>query len=242
MNYQREFTAQSTASNRYNPYTNIHKGLRAFMADTLITVGQTDGQDAEQVEAASAAVRSLLVLCRAHLDQEDRFIHPALESCAPHSSVSCAEDHFEHLREFNQLELHLEHALLLTSVGAADAPQVWLSLYLHLNQFVAENYLHMQKEEQENMAVLWRHYSDEQLMALSKQLVASITPEEMALSMRWMLPNLNHHERLVMLGGLKAQAPAHVFNERMVAVKAVLNQRDWDKLVVGLSLNEREAA
>lgn len=242
MQYQQEFAAHSTASNRYNLYTNIHKGLRAFMADTLITVGQTDGHDAQQVEIANAAVRSLLMLCRAHLDHEDHFIHPVLEACAPHSSVRCAEEHFEHLREFNQLELHLEHALLLASVGAADAPQVWLGLYLHLNQFVADNYLHMQKEEQENMAVLWRHHSDEQLMALSKQLVASITPEEMALSMRWMLPNLNHRERVAMLGGLKAQAPALVFNERMVAVKAVLSQRDWDKLVNGLALSEQEAA
>ena len=242
MQYQQELAARSIASNRYNLYTNIHKGLRAFMADTLVTVGQTDGHDAQQVEIASNAVRSLLTLCRAHLDHEDHFIHPVLEACAPHSSVSCAEDHFEHLREFNQLELHLEHAQLLASVGAADAPQVWLSLYLHLNQFVADNYLHMQKEEQDNMAVLWRHHSDEQLMALSKQLVASITPDEMALSMRWMLPNLNHHERLAMLTGLKAQASAFVFAERMAAVKILLNHRDWDKLVTGLSLNEREAA
>lgn len=242
MLYQQELVAHLVASNRYNLYTNIHKGLRAFMADTLVTVGQTDGHDAQQVETAGTAVRSLLVLCRAHLNHEDHFIHPVLEACSPHSSTSCAEDHLEHLREFNQLELHLEHALLLASVGAADAPQVWLGLYLHLNQFVADNYLHMQKEEQDNMAVLWRHHSDEQLMALSKQLVASISPEEMALSMRWMLPNLNHHERLAMLGGLKAQAPAEVFNERMLAVKAILNPRDWDKLVAGLAHSEREAA
>ena len=242
MQYQQELAARTIASNRYNLYTNIHKGLRAFMADTLIIVGQTDGHDVQQVETASTALRSLLTMCRAHLQHEDQFIHPALEACTPHSSVSCAEDHLEHLREFNQLELHLEHALLLSSVGASDAPQVWLGLYLHLNQFVAENYLHMQKEEQDNMAVLWRHYSDEQLINLSKELVASIPPEEMALSMRWMLPNMSHQERLAMLGGLKAQAPRPVFNERMLAVKALLSEPDWEKLASGLALNEREAA
>ena len=43
MQYQQELAVRSIASNRYNLYTNIHKGLRAFMADTLVTVGQTDG-------------------------------------------------------------------------------------------------------------------------------------------------------------------------------------------------------
>lgn len=229
-------------NNRYNPYTNIHKGMRAFMADTLIKVGQTDGHDAGQVEEVSSALRSLLMLCRGHLTHEDEFIHPAMEKVEPEASAACAHDHLDHIASINQLELHLEQAQLFSSLGTADVSAVWLGLYLHLNQFVADNFLHMQAEEQENMAVLWRHYSDEQLLAISKALVASIAPDEMAVAMRWMLPNLNDGERIAMLGALQAQMPAPVFAERLGIVKALLSQRDWAKLVDALNLAEREAA
>jgi len=50
------------------------------MSDTLCKLGAADWADAEDAEAALAQLRNLLALCVVHLDDENRFVHPALEA------------------------------------------------------------------------------------------------------------------------------------------------------------------
>jgi hypothetical protein len=59
-------------NNRFNLYLHVHKGLRAFMADVLTTVGRIDALDAVEVTAGVAQVRALLDACRAHLFTDRR--------------------------------------------------------------------------------------------------------------------------------------------------------------------------
>lgn len=67
-------------------------------------------------------------------------------------------------------------------------------------------------------------------------LVASIAPPEMMQVMRWMLPQLNAPERLELLSGLRAGAPAPVFQAVMDQVQPQLSPREWGKLAQGLGL------
>jgi len=62
---------------RVDLYSTVHKGLRAFLADTQLAVGRADASDREEVDVALRQTRDLLELCRVHLDDENRFIHPA---------------------------------------------------------------------------------------------------------------------------------------------------------------------
>ncbi|MBV1790155.1 hypothetical protein KQ940_19030 [Marinobacterium sp. D7] len=56
---------------------------------------------------------------------------------------------------------------------------IW-SLQHHRNLaiFVAENLQHMHVEETLNACILWEQFSDEQILAIEKQLVESLTPDE----------------------------------------------------------------
>lgn len=217
--------------NRFNMYQGIHKGLRAFMADTLVRVGSTDYTDAQERQEAAAQLRSLLHLCAQHLAHENHFLHAAMEQRAPGSAAQCAREHVQHTAHIEALSACLDRAVRLQDAAQDGA---WLSLYHALSLFVADNYEHMLLEEREHNAVLWRHFSDEELIEIHDALLASIPGEEMALCFRWILPHLSHPERVAMLGGMRQGMPAEVFASQLDLARPLLNVRAWHKLQAAL--------
>ncbi len=218
---------QHEAAQRYDIYAVVHKGLRAFLGDTLAQVGRIDAFDAEDVARGAASVRALLDACRAHLHHEDRHLHPAMEARRPGSAARTADDHLEHGEAIEALE-HLVQAL--ESSAGAERQANCTRLYRQLSLFVAENLVHMQVEETHNMAVLWGAYTDAELLAIEQAIVASIPPERALQFMRWMLPYANHAERVALLTGMRAAAPVQAFQAVLAVVRAHLTDKEWAKL------------
>lgn len=215
-------------TNRYDIYAFIHKGLRAFMAHTLVRVGRLDANDADEVAEVGAEVQALLDVCRGHLGHENDFVHGAMQARAPGSADGIAGEHEEHLTAIEHL------AGLLAKVPGQ--PQAAQALYRALSAFVAENFEHMQREETAHNAVLWAHYSDEEILDIEHRIVASLTPEEAQLTMRWMLPHMTPAERAAMLGGMRQGAPAEAFDGVLSLIRPLLGGRDWRKLSLALGL------
>ncbi len=228
-------TAQTIAATtpRYDIYQPIHKGLRDFMGDTLSRVGRVDVTDAEDLAAALSQVEALLDFCAKHVQHENEFIHPAIRARQPAAASRTIEDHAEHLQTIDAL--HQE----TRAVYAADDAQrhvFALRLYRHLALFVAENLQHMHIEETANNAALWAHYTDDELMALHDRLVATINPADSMQTMRWMLPALTPQQRAAVVGGVKAGAPAGVFDAVLGVARPHLPAHDWAKLSRDLGL------
>lgn len=213
---------------RYDIYAFIHKGLRAFMAHTLVRAGRLDALDADEVAEAGAEVQALLAICRSHLQHENEFVHTAMQARAPGSAAAIAGEHEEHVQAIERLQ-----ALLAAVPGDPAAAQ---ALYRALSAFVAENFEHMQREESLHNAVLWAHYDDGELHALEQRIVDSLAPDEAALSMRWMLPHMTPAERAALLGGMRQGAPAEAFDQVLSLIRPLLGGRDWRKLSLALSL------
>jgi hypothetical protein len=216
------------ASTRYDIYALIHKGLRAFMSHTLVRVGRLDALDADDVNEVTDEVRALLAICRSHLQHENDVVHPAIESRAPGRTARIADEHVHHEAAID--------ALLALLPGLPGDPAAAARLYRALAAFVAESLEHMQVEETEHNAVLWATHRDDEILALEHRIVASLTPEESQLTMRWMLPHLTPAERSAMLGGMKAMAPAEAFDGVIAAIRPLLGGRDWAKLAGALDL------
>jgi hypothetical protein len=213
---------------RYDIYAFIHKGLRAFMAHTLVRVGRLDADDAAEVAEVGQEVRVLIEICRNHLQHENEIVHPAMQARAPGSAAAIEAEHVHHGAALDDLS-----RLLAGVPGNAAAA---LALYRRLAVFVAENFEHMQREETEHNAVLWATHSDAEIMALERRIVGGLSPEEAQLSMRWMLPHMTPAERAELLGGMRTQAPAEVFNGLLSLIRPLLGGRDWRKLSLALGL------
>lgn len=213
---------------RYDMYAHIHKGLRAFMAHALVRVGRLDPHDAAEVAEVRPEVQALLQICRGHVQHENDFVHAAMNARAAGSSARIAAEHEGHLQAIAALQQLLDRI--------DDDAVVAQALYRALGQFVAENFEHMQREETDHNAVLWATHSDAELHAIEQRIVASQTPEEATLALRWMLPHMSPAERATMLAGMRQGAPAEVFEGVLSMIRPLLGGRDWRKLSLALGL------
>lgn len=218
---------------RFDMYGGIHKAIRAFMADTLVAVGRMDPDDAAEAAGTADRVMQLLDFCTSHLAHENEFVHPAIEARAPGASAAIAHDHEEHVHEIGRL------AATVAALGSAQVPQrhaLAQALYGQLAQFVAANFQHMQVEETAHNAVLWTHYTDDELVRIHDALVASIPPEEMMVTARWLVPFLAPGERAALLADIRAKAPAPAFEALLAVSRPHLTRAEDAKLARALDL------
>jgi hypothetical protein len=221
-------------SHRYDIYAIVHKGLRAFMCDTLTLLGRMDADDASDLAAGLAALRALLEVCSIHLGHENRHVHAAMEARRPGSSARTSEDHLEHEEAIEALESLAEAVECSTG---AERRAVATRLYREVALFVAENLVHMDVEESHNTAVLWDTYTDEELIAIEHAIVSSIPPADQVRFQRWMLPSVTPAERAGMLIGMRQAAPAHAFEATLGAARPHLNAKEWGKLQAALEVS-----
>jgi len=219
---------------RYDIYAPIHKAARAFMTDTLGRIGRLDVADDADMDAALAQLEALLVFCEQHLQHENEFVHSAIDAREPGSAERIAGEHREHLESIAALREDARQ--LRRSVPAQRAPLA-LRLYRHLALFVAENFEHMHVEETVHNAVLWTHYSDEELHALHGRLKASIAPQDMLETLRWLVPALSPMERAGMLNGAKAEMPQQAFQALVGYVRPHLDATAWNKLAPAIGVD-----
>lgn len=218
---------------RMDMYGGIHKAMRAFMADTLLAVGRMDADDALELAETTERVLGLLQACRSHLRHENEFVHAAMEARAPGACASVAHEHEEHLQHIERLATLVQ---ALRDCAAAQRFAVQQRLYGELGLFVAENFRHMHVEETVHNAVLWARYSDAELVAIHDALVASIPPEEMMGTVRWLVPFMSPVERVGLLADIRAKAPPPAFDAILAAARPHLTEREWAKLARALGL------
>ncbi len=112
--------------------------------------------------------------------------------------------------------------------GQADA--LALRLYRHLALFVAENFQHMHIEETVHNAILWKHYSDAELLDLHDRLLASIAAGGTSSTPRWMLPAVTPAERAAIVAGMQAKMPPEALIGVLASVRPHIDHMRWVRL------------
>ena len=225
--------AQAQAAPRLDLYAGIHKALRAWMFETLLEVGRTDGLDAAALQQALQRVEALLVICESHIHHEQVFLHPLLERARHQASQEADQAHLGHEREIVRLR-GLVWQVRQSTAGARFP--LLMALYRELSLFVAENLTHMHWEETVHNETLWACFSDEQLMQAHDALVQSIGPQEMADTLRHLLPALSPLERVGLLGDMRAKMPPGAFDGVLALAHETLPAHDRAALLRVLGL------
>jgi hypothetical protein len=230
-----EFLAVSAKATtpRFDIYAGIHKGVRLLLGDILARAGRVPSDDPAALRDLARSVEHLAGICSAHLEHENAFIHPALEQAQPGTSRRIAAEHVDHERDIETLR---RQARALVDSAPSDRAAACRALYLALGLFAAHNLAHMHLEETEHNAVLWAHYSDGEIAAIQAQLIAHLSPAQMFDAMRWMIPAIAPAERLGLLGEMRANAPAPVFDAVLSLAREVLDDGGWAALARGLGV------
>lgn len=223
----------TTQAARFDIYNLIHKALRLAYGDTLAKLGSVDADDPASLDAALAQAHSLFDLLQHHYEHEDRFIHPALAQAQPGATLRIEAEHREHIASLDAMRELVE--VVRASRGATRSGAL-ARLYHALARYMAADFEHMAFEDGEFNAILWRHYSDAEILAIDRELVAAVDPAVMAVALPWIVAALNHGERVAFLGGARQGMPAEVFAGVLAIARETLASRDWQKLAAALGV------
>lgn len=215
---------------RYNTFYQVHKALRAMLYEAASELQRTDFNSGEEVTSLLANITTVVDVFDKHAYNEDHFVFPAVEQFEP-SVVDSFEQ--EHVRD-HELSSQLRTLINIYSSLKSDEERIQLGSALRkaFVDFLAFNLVHMAKEEDIINNLLWRYYTDEQIRAIEKQIIAIQAPESTAVVWRWMLRGLSNWEITNWLKAVKKSAPEFMFNNLVATAEKELS-RDRFQQVVG---------
>lgn len=220
------FSPGPSLAGRWDIYGPVHKGLRMAHGEMLIRLGCADWAGEDQ-EALITDLRSHLAIAGQHLAHEDRHIHPALASRAPASVEALEDQHDHHRGRFVRIEGLID---ALSVSDHRDRADLGRALYQAFGGLVAEDLTHMLYEETVVWPALCEHFTDAELKAMEMEIIAALSPGEVIGFMRLMIPAMSHPERVALLGGMKADAPAEAYDAVIKSVQPDLDSGAWTRL------------
>lgn len=217
---------------RLNPYLLPHKGLRNLLAKVSFLAGNLDYTSVHEVEQLKLFSRELFYLLEQHAQVEESVVLPELEQKAPGSTQENHEEHEFLEAIITKLDKQTEQ------LSVESTPTEFLDFFLDISDFHSKYLAHMLMEEREVLKAIWANFTDEELIAQHHRILSSFTPEKILRWFRFIVPALNPHERKIVLGGMKANAPKVFFNELLEVIKAEMPEFAFANLVK--SLEEKE--
>lgn len=213
-------------------YRDIHKGIRAELFAITERSGNLDPSDAADRSDLSAHIARVVQLLVEHAEHEDGHVQPALEQHLPALAERVEDDHH---RLEARIQLLAEQAADLVD-AAGNARWRAHQLYVELASFTSSYLAHQDLEERVIMPSLEDIIGADGGLAIHQAIIGTMPPEDLARGLSVMLPAMNIDDRTEMLGGIRAGAPAEVFQGVWGLAASVLDVRDLEALAARLGL------
>ena len=218
---------------RYNMFTQIHKGLRALLYETAMKVQHTDFWNVDEGEAAINQVSEVVRLFEKHAHAEDTYVFPAIQKYEPSIADAFEQEHVK------------DHQLGEELIGAinqyrfaeiiTEKAEAGREIYPAYVKFMVFNLEHMGKEEEILNPIFWRYYTDTDLLAVTREIVANIPPDYMAQFSRWMMRGLSNPEITYWLRSVEREAPEVVFQALFTTAEKELSEKRFRQVLEGLT-------
>ena len=217
----------------HNLYLDIHKGIRRELFALTERAGSVDPSiRSGRVDLAEQLDRTVEILV-GHAHHEDTYAQPAIESFLPDLAAEIEGDH-------DRLEGRMVRLqeMAYDAINAMQSAQRFSvhRLYIELASFTSEYLAHQDLEERLVMPALEQAIGVEAVVEIHGAIVGSIPPDQMAQALALMLPALNIDDRADLLGGIRANAPAPVFEGVWGLAGSVLAPPDFTALGARLEI------
>ncbi len=208
-------------------YKDIHKGIRSELF--AITTGAANIDPAARLDRISIAdhVASVSGVLASHAHHEDAVIDPVLAEHHPDLAERVNADHEVLETRFDEL---VDLSRSAVDAVTPDQRRLVHLLHLELSAFTSAYLAHQYLEERVVMPAIERSIGPAAVVELHEAIVSSIPPEEMARSLAFMLPAMNVDDRVEMLLGIQASAPAPAFASVVDLARSVLHEADMASL------------
>ena len=218
---------------RYSMFHQVHKGLRALLYETAIQLQHTDFWNVEEAEEMIEKIDQVVRLFEKHAHSEDRHVFPAVEKYDP--AIADAFEQ-EHVKDHQLGQLLAESISLYKIAGLITGKvQVGKNIQTFFVKFMAFNLEHMAKEEEVLNPILWRHYSDAELMGITQQIIANLPEEYILQNYKWMMRGLNNAEITGWLKEVEKNTPEAVFQALFNVAERELPEKRFRQVLEGLT-------
>jgi len=218
---------------RYNIFNQVHKGLRELLYQTASRLQQTDFTTPPEKEATLRQVNMAIDLFDKHAHTEDHFILPALTTYEP-SVCTLFED--EHVQDHALGEKLRSIIKGIESSTSQEDLNTWGAVLRPVFvEFMVFNLNHMAKEEDVLNKLLWRYYADDELQAITQQIIAHQPPDALQLFSAWMMKGLSNNEIRDWLNEVRATAPDFIFNGLLALAENELPEERWEAIRENIS-------
>ena len=114
------------------------------------------------------------------------------------------------------------------------SPVEGVQLSSMLNGFQAEYLVHMAMEESKMNSLIWKHFTDEELLAMHGAVMSKLAPEQIVLWFKYIVPALNPKEREIILSGFKANAPKEFVDQVLGVIREEMPASSFASMVASL--------
>lgn len=223
--------------NRPDIYSKVHKGLRKAFFDLSYTAGNTDFHNDESIISLAKQFNEVIKFLEEHGRNEDLYQLPLLEKKFPGSTKQDEHEHRLIEKKLKILKRSFNNLIAATNGDRKLKGEVFYHLF---NEFISDYLNHMREEEIETAKLFYDHCSDDEINAAVKNIVNNTSPQDMMMMLRYMIPAINHTERIELFTGLKQNAPQPAFNAVMVLAHSVLPADEWENLQLSLFSEKNE--
>ncbi|MET0727501.1 MAG: hemerythrin domain-containing protein [Acidimicrobiales bacterium] len=214
-------------------YRDIHKAIRVELFSVTTEAARLDASTGIARAALASQVRDVVAFLVDHAEHEDGAIQPVLERELPILAAKVAEDHEALDARMGGLVEMAEDAARLD----AEEPGFQVHrLHLALASFTSAYLEHQDVEERVIMPTLQQTVGVDAVVGIHQAILAGIPPEKMGAALALMLPAINIDDRLEMLGGMRDNAPAEVFDGVWSLANSVLDPGDLSDLAKRLGI------
>jgi hypothetical protein len=220
-------------THRYNPFLQIHKGLRAMLYETALNLQHADFGNVAATALVTDQVQKVLWLFEGHAHIEDSKVFPLIATHAPEVVDDFESQHVQDHALGEALQQQLDK--LAACEHPTERKLSGLALQQAFQCFVAFNLEHMVKEETIVASLLWEHYTDQELHALTEEIVRNIPPEKNQHYVNWMILGNNDEELIQWLTSVRNSAPSFVYDQLCDLAKQLLKTARWEKVSSALA-------
>ncbi len=210
-------------------YRDVHKGQRRRFLNIVTQAGALDYNDPKALDKIYDELCSFREHMRLHAHLEERFIHTILAQRVPGGARQLEEDHIAMRQEFDDLITQFE-GIRATPADFEKRGELALEFYRAWSRFIAFYFMHIDREEEQVMPVLWKLCTVMELAEIHRLMITNQKKEEIVEDFEMILPNANPRERVEILGTLRVLMSREEYQEFLKLAESLLEPRDWEVL------------
>jgi hemerythrin-like domain-containing protein len=213
---------------RVNIFNQIHKGLRALLYETSLLLQQTDFSDEQEMKAAINRVNMVADLFDDHAHHEDAYVFPAIQQYEPSIVDAFEQEHSMDAKLTRALKDSLQALQMASSLVRQEMASELGRTFI---QFMIFNLEHMSKEETILNKILWRYYSDADILDIQRNIVSNLSPWSAKTGSQWMMRGLNNTEIVNWLRAVENVAPQNIFQDLFATAERELPEHRLRKVL-----------